>query len=371
MIKLLKAYKYRLYPNKAQAQFFEQTFGCVRFVYNWGLDAKINSYTKTGKSPNYFDLAVQLPQLKKQYEWLKIAPANTLQQSLRHLDNAYTNFFHNRAGFPNFKSKKHSKPSFTETDSIEVMEKHIKLPKVKLVKASIHRPPVGKLKSIVVSRTKTDKYFASCLFETGEPIPEKKPITKAVGIDLGIKNFAVLSDGTKIDNPKFFRRSQARLKTLQRRASRTVKGSNRSKAAYLKIAKQYEKISNQRADFLHKVSKKLVVENQYIAIEDLNVSGMLKNHKLAKCIQDASWSKFVEMLTYKSEWYGTTLVKIGRFEPSTKRCDCGYINNLLTLNDRMWICPECGQVHDRDIHAAKNILAFSGWQPAVVDAEKS
>lgn len=370
MIKLLKAFKYRLYPTQSQAQFFEQTFGCVRFVYNWGLDMKIASYKQTGRSVNYFDLAVQLPQLKKQFNWLKTAPANTLQQSLRHLDNAYTNFFHNRAGFPNFKSKKHSKPSFTETDSIDVLDNHIKLPKVKLVKASIHRPPIGDLKSIVVSRTKTGKYFASCLFEDGKDVPNKRTVENAIGIDLGIKTFATLSTGEKISNPKFLNRSQSRLKTLQRRASRTVKGSNRSKAAYLKVAKQYEKISNQRADFLHKLSKKLVVENQYIAIEDLNVSGMLKNHKLANCIQDASWSKFVEMLTYKSEWYGTTLAKIGRFEPSTKKCDCGYINNLLTLNERMWVCPECGQIHDRDIHAAKNILAFSGWQPAIVDAEK-
>lgn len=367
---MLKAYKYRLYPTKQQAEFFNQTFGCVRFIYNWGLDQKISGYKNTGKSPNYFDLAVSLPQMKKQFPWLKTAPANTLQQSLRHLDNAYTNFFHRRAGFPKYKSKKHSKPAFTETDSIAVLENHIKLPKVKLVKAIIHRPPLGELKSIVVSKTKTGKYFASCLFEDGKDIPEKLPVENAIGIDLGIKTFATLSDGTKIPNPKFFNRSQARLKTLQRRASRTQKGSNRSKVAYLKVAKQYEKISNQRANFLHSVSKKLVVENQYIAIEDLNIGGMLKNHKLAKHIQDASWSKFVEMLTYKSEWYGTTLVKIGRFEPSTKKCDCGYINNMLTLSDRTWVCPECGTLHDRDIHAAKNILAFSGWQPPVVDAEK-
>lgn len=361
---MIKAYKYRLHPNKAQTEFFEKSFGCVRFVYNWALNQRIEAYQKDGTRISWVDSCKQLTELKKQEEtkWLCEVTSQSLQQSIRHMDMAFTHFFREKKGFPKFHSKKSGKFSFqlVKDVSIDFNTHKVKLPKIGEVKFGKNRTFDGKIGTCTVSKTPTGKYYISILVDDGKPMIEKAPITidTSVGIDVGIKDFAVLSNGQVYSNPKFYEKDEKRLKVLQRRLSRKQKGSNRRERARLAVAKQHEKIKNYRVNFIHQITSRIVRENQTVIIEDLNVEGMLKNHNLAKHIASASWSEFFRQLQYKCDWYGKNLIHIGRFEPSSKMCLCGYINKDLTLKDREWNCPQCGRYNDRDLLAAINIKRF-------------
>jgi putative transposase len=360
---MLKAYKYRLYPNKKQKDHFVQVMGCVRYIYNKALETKIKHYEATGKSLSYFDLQnTLLLEEKKTNEWLKIPNAQSLQMSLRNLDNAFQRFWKKISGFPIFK-KRHDIGSiqYPQNITIDFKRNKAKIPKAGEIFCRFDRIFIGKIKTCTVSKTPTDKFFISILVDDSKELPNKQKIdeNQTIGIDLGIKTFATLSNGAKISNPRYLKKLLNRLVVLQKRASKKQKGSNNRKKANLKVAKLYEKITNQRKDFLHKLSSKIISENQTIILEDLNIVGMLKNHKLAREISDCSWSKFVEFLIYKAEWYGKNIIQIGRFEPSSKMCsECGQINSDLKLSDRKWLCKSCNTLHDRDINAAINIKKF-------------
>lgn len=358
---MLKAYKYRLYPNKEQEQKIAQHFGCVRYVYNWGLERKIKEYQKTKKSPSCFDLCNELIELKSKNEWLKEVNSQSLQMALRNLDNGFTSFFKKHNAFPKFKNR-YTKQSYQCPQRVEIRNGKIFIPNLKEIKIKLHRNFEGKIKTTTISRSTTNKYYASILVDDGKDLPNKKQIKNAIGVDVGLTTFATISTGEKIANPKFLDQSLERLRALQRRLSKKEKDSqNRLKAKH-KIALLHEKITNQRKDFLHKLSKRFIDENQAIALEDLNIKGMVKNHNLARHISDSSWGEFVRMLEYKAEWYGSTVVKIGRFQPSSKICSCGWIKQDLTLKDRKWTCGVCGLTHDRDVLASQNILKFSGLE---------
>ena len=350
-------FKYRLYPNQEQSVLFTKTFGCVRFIYNLMLRDKIDHYKETKEM-----LKNTPAQYKNQFPWLKEVDSLALVNAQLNLQKAYFNFFnHPEVGFPKFKSKKSNKFSYTTnnqkgTVSI-VKNKYLKLPKVGLVRINLHRELVGEIRSATISKTPSGKYFISILVEKEdfEKLPESN---QNVGIDLGIKDFATLSTGEKIPNPKHLSRSEKRLKMLQRNLSIKKKDSKRKEKARIKVAKQHEKIKNQRKDFLHKLSKRLIDENQIICLEDLKVKNMIKNHKLAKTISDVSWSEFISLLKYKAEWYGRTIVQIDQFYPSSQLCSvCGFKNEeVKDLNVRTWECPQCHAEHDRDLNASLNVL---------------
>ena len=369
---MFKAYKYRIYPTEAQKVLLEKHFGCARYVYNWALSTKIQAYQTDQITVSKYDLGKQLPQMKRQDEtsWLAEVNAQSLQASLDHLDKAYKGFFKRKQGFPRFKSK-HSRQSFAcpQDTRVDFEEGLVYIRKFKEgINCVFSRTFEGKIKTATVTRTTTRKYYISILVDTPEE-PVKKPaavLTKAVGIDLGIKTFATLSNGEKIYNPRHLKKDLQRLKVLQRRASRKQKGSANRRKANLKVALLHEKITNRRLDFLHKVTTKLVRENQTICLEDLNVQGMIKNHRLAQSISDVSWSTFNRLLEYKAEWYGVNIKRIGRFEPSSKMCPCGRLKDSLSLSDRVWVC-ECGVEIDRDLNAARNILKFA-FHPYVKDS---
>jgi putative transposase len=371
---MLKSYKYRIYPNKNQKELLSRIFGQVRFVYNLGLETKISAYI--GSKTNYtcIDLANQVKELKDtEASWLKESPSQALQMSLRNLDNAYTNFFRG-GGFPKFKSK-HRKQSFQLPQGVYLSEnkKQIFIPKLKLVDIDLHREFKGEIKTVTVSRTITNKYYVSILVDNKKELPEKKSIKleTSVGVDLGIKDFAITSDGKKFENKDFFKSTMKTLKVEQRSLSRKQKGSNHYIKQKLKVALIHEHIRNQRQDYLHKISKYLVDNYDTICIEDLGVSNMMKTHKLSRAISDMGWGEFRSMLEYKSEWYGKNISTINRFDPSSKTCsNCGKINKELTLKDRNWKCNSCGKQHDRDINAAINIKKMGlRNQPSVTQSE--
>ena len=332
---MLKAFKYRIYPNVSQKDLLNKHIGSCRFVYNLALEVKNYAYMNHRKSLSCIDLINQLPELKKECEWLKEVDSQALQQSVINLDKAFTAFFKHGAKFPNFKNK-HNGNSFRSPHpkGIKLTENKIHIPKFKEgIKIVRERKFDGAIKSATVSRTPTGKYFVSILVDTKKEIPSKPKIEKqtTVGIDLGLTNFIITSDGQKVDNPKFLRNSIDRLKILSKRASRKKKGSANKKKSYYKVALLHEKVANQRKDFLHKLSSKLISENQTLCFEDLNIGGMKKNHKLAQSISDAGWGMFVEMCKYKAEWYGKNILQIPTFEPSTKVCStCATINKVLT-----------------------------------------
>ena len=355
-MKVKKAYKFRIYPTEEQQAALAIQFGHARFVYNWGLNRRKSHYQQTGQGLSKNQTINELKPLKKEpeTEWLGQADSQVLQQKLIDLNTAYTNFFEGRAKYPKFKSKR-AKQSIRYPQRFKVEGSKISLPKVGWVKVIIHRPIEGEMKNVTVSKTKSSQYYVSiqCEVEIDEPIYDGGYI----GIDLGLKDFATLSTGEKIDNPKHLRKAEKRLAREQRRLSRKVKGSANREKQRLKVARLHERVANQRRDFHHKLSKRLVAENRIITLENLNVKGMVKNRKLSKSIADAGWSQFVTFVEYKGTWYGCHSEKINRFFPSSKTCSgCGAINQHLVLSDRTWVCTECGVVHDRDYNAALNIL---------------
>lgn len=362
---IYRAYKYRLYPTKDQEHLINKHIGSCRWIYNYALEKKTKAYTQDKTKLYRFQIQADLPGLKKAEEtqWLKEVNSQSLQASLEHMDNAFVRFFREKKGFPKFKSKHYSKQSFSIPQNTKVNweTKRISVPKIKNIKFIADRKPEGNIKSSTISRTPTGKYFISILVDTGKEFPKKCKIKEktSIGIDLGIKDFLITSNGEKVSNPKYLRNHINRLKKLQRQASKKQKGSNNRKKANLKVAKLHERIHNLRNDFLHKFSSKLVSENQTICLEDLSVENMVKNHKLAQAIVDCSWSKFVDMLKYKSEWNGKNILFIGRFDPSSKMCsNCGELKKDLILKIREWECDNCHAKHDRDINAAKNIKRY-------------
>ena len=361
---MLKAYKFRLYPTKTQKNMINKHIGSCRFVYNWALAEKIKTYEQTGKSISQFDLNKKITVLKEEKIWLTEVNSQSLQGMTRNLESAFTKFFREKTGFPNFKSKKNPIQSFPipQHYTVDFENSVIKLPKIGKVETVLHRKFEGTMRVATLSKTCTGKYFISILVEDNKEIPIKQEFTAAttIGIDVGIKDFAVFSNGEKVENPKYLKTSLQTLKVLQKQVSRKVKGSNRRRKAIIRLAKLHEKVTNQRNDFQNKLSFKLTSENQAISLENLNVKGMVKNHCLAQAISDASWSSFVNKIEYKAQWLGKTVLRIGRFEPSSKICNnCGYYKQDLTLSVREWICPDCNTFHDRDVNAAINIKKFA------------
>jgi putative transposase len=364
---VLKAYKYSISPTDEQKQQLAQFFGSYRFVYNLGLETKIRAWVTANKNLTCIDLCAQLKDLKDtEAKWLHESPAQSLQMAFRNLDNAYTRFFKG-GGFPKFKNR-HSKQSiqFPQSVFVDFENGWLILPKLKKIKCVFHRHFEGKIKTVTVSKTTTGKYFVSILVENQDELPKKKPVNTetSVGVDMGIKTFATLSDGSSFENPKFLRNSLKRLRIEQRKLTRRYnKSAKEQSKSYLKqkliVGLLYEKIRNQRADYLHKASSKIISQFDTIILEDLNIKGMMSNRKLSKSVSDLGWHQFETMLKYKAEWYGKNLLYIGRFEPSSKLCSsCGNIFKELSLSDRIWTCQSCGTTHDRDANAAENIKTF-------------
>ncbi|NEO99320.1 MAG: IS200/IS605 family element transposase accessory protein TnpB [Symploca sp. SIO2E9] len=352
---MLKAYKYRIYPTSQQRVLLAKCFGCARWFYNYGLELTSRTYQETGKGLSRNDIIKLLPGLKKKHEWLKQPPSQVLQQAALDLSRAFLNFFEGRAKYPRFKSK-HTRGSIRFPQGCKLIKDCLTLPKIKEVYCRLSRLPVGTLKSVTVSMSVSGEYYASCLYEDGKEKPEARSDGKAVGIDVGLTHFAITSDGSKHGNPKYYRLYERKLADAQKQLSKKQKGSSNRNKARVVVAKVHQKISRCREDFLHKLSRKLVDENQVIVVENLAVKGMVKNHKLAKSISDAGWGMFCTMLKYKAEWDGKTYLEIDRFFPSSKTCHVclNQVGNL-PLSVREWTCSKCQTKHDRDINAAVNI----------------
>lgn len=367
-MKITKGYKYRIYPNDVQTEQISRTLGCCRFVYNHFLALRSEAWKECRESLSYVATARLLTELKRDPEhlWLASADSMALQESLRNLDRAYRNFFSGRGRYPRYKSKHNHCQSYrtrNQSDNIRIEDGRIVLPKLGAVKARISRIPDGRILNASVSRTPTGKYYVSlCVEEELVPKPNSGGV---IGIDVGIKEFYTDSNGDSVANPKTLSKYERRLRREQRRLSRKQKGSSNRAKQRIRVAAVHEKIYNVRTDFLHKESTRLVSENQVIAIESLNVKGMVRNHHLAKAIFDASWSRFFSMLEYKGFEHGCEIRRIGTFYPSSQTCSCcGYRNPLVRdLSVRDWTCPECGAHHDRDSNAAVNILD-AALQPA-------
>jgi putative transposase len=363
-----RGYEYRLYPTPEQEAVLERHFGCGRWVWNSFLEQRQQHYQATGTGLSYHDTAERLTQLKRdgRHEWLKEANAQALQQKLMDLDQAFVNFFTYiakrkrgekppKVGYPRFKSKR-GYQSLRVPQAFRIEGNTLIVPKLTPIKIVLHRPlpEQGVLKSVTISGRPSGKYYASFLVE--EPQPERQAGTGQVGVDLGLTSYLADSNGRKVAAPKHYVQSQKKLRRLKREHSRRKGSKNREKSR-VKVARQEERVANQRADFLHKQAIRIIRENQTIGVEDLAVKNLLKNRKLAKHIQDAAWSTFLSMLEYKAPWYGAEIKKVGRFFPSTQTCHvCGYRNTALMLKDREWICSNCGTHHDRDVNAAKTIL---------------
>jgi len=360
-MKQKKAYTYRFYPTDEQKQLLARTFGCCRYVYNWALRERTDAYYKRGERLYYEETAQRLVLLKKQEEtsWLDEVSSVPLQQALRNLDRAFRHFFEGRAHYPAFKKKRHPQSATYASNAFSWDGKSLTLAKMDEPLAIVwHRPlPDGcQPSSVTITKDEAERSFVSILVE--EDIKAWEVTPKMVGLDLGLKSMVITSDGQTHGNPKFAARDEKKLAKAQRRLAKKKKGSKNRAKARLKVARLHKKIADRRRDYQHKLSTKIIRENQVVCIESLHVKNMVKNHSLAKAISDVGWSEFVRQLEYKAEWYGRTLVKIDKWYPSSKRCfDCGHILDSLTLDVRAWTCPACGVHHDRDINAAQNILA--------------
>lgn len=367
----LKAYKFRLYPTEEQELFFAKSFGCVRKVYNLMLDDRMKAYEETKKDSSKKMSFPTPAKYKKEFPFLKEVDSLALANAQLNLDKAYKNFFRDKSvGFPRFKSKKNPVQSYTtnnQNGTVTLIDnKFIKVPKLKsLIRIKLHRQPKGSIKSATVSRHSSGKYYVSLLCK--EEVRELPKSNSAIGIDLGITDFAILSDGQKIDNNKFTSKMEKKLKREQRKLSRRAllakqKGINLFEAKNYqkqkrKVARLHEKVMNQRTDFLNKLSTEIIKNHDIICIEDLNTKGMLRNHKLAKSISDVSWSNFVTKLQYKADWYGREIIKVDKWFPSSQICsECGHKDGKKSPEIREWTCPICHTHHDRDINASINIL---------------
>lgn len=367
----LKAYKFRIYPTEEQEIFFAKTFGCVRKVYNLMLNDRKKAYEEVKNDPSKKMTFPTPAKYKKEFPFLKEVDSLALANAQLHLDKAYKNFFRDKSvGFPRFKSKKNPVQSYTtnnQNGTVALIDsKFIKVPKLKsLVRIKLHRQPKGRIKSATISRHSSGKYYISLLCK--EEINELPKTNSAIGIDLGITDFAILSDGQKIDNNRFTSKMEKKLKREQRKLSRRAllakkKGIPLSEAKNYqkqkrKVARLHEKVMNQRTDFLNKLSTEIIKNHDIICIEDLNVKGMLRNHKLARSISDVSWSSFVAKLQYKADWYGREIIKVDTWFPSSQICsECGHKDGKKSLDIREWTCPICHTHHDRDINASINIL---------------
>ena len=359
-MEIKRAYTFRLYPTPQQEIALARTFGCARFAYNYMLRQRTDAWFERKEKVGYHETSAMLTALKKteEFSWLNEVSSVPVQQSLRHLQTAFGNFFARRSKYPTFKKKDGAQSAEYTTSAFKWADGKLRIAKMDEalnIRFSRTIPKAAKVTTVTVSKDCAGRYFVSMLCT--DQVQAKAPVAAKVGIDLGLTHFAILSTGEKIAAPNTFRKNEEKLAKLQRRLAKKTKGSANRKMAKLKVAKLHAKITDSRKDFLHKLSTRLVNENQVIAIETLAVSNMQKNHNLAKSIADASWSEFVRQLEYKSLWYGRELVGIDRWYPSSKRCsDCGHTVKKLPLSVREWTCPECGTIHDRDVNAARNVL---------------
>ena len=351
-----KAYKYRIYPNTEQKVFFAKCFGCVRFFYNKSLSDMNDIYKSTGKFKN-----ITPASYKEDYSFLKEVDSLALSNAQINRNTAFKSFFSHKSGFPKFKSKRNDQSYTTNMVNGNIKfssnNRYISIPKCPRIRIKKHRDFIGTIKSITVSMTTDNKYYISLLVE--EETKPMEPTDKMIGLDLGLKELIVDSNGKKYKNHKYLTKSQSKLAREQRKLSKMVKGSNNRNKQRIKVARLHKKINNQRNDYLHKLSKKIIDENQVICIESLLVKNMMNDSKLARNISDVSWSRLVSMLIYKANWYGRKVIKIPSTYPSSQLCSsCGYKNSITRdLAIRKWTCPKCGSIHDRDINAAKNILS--------------